>query len=157
VDKQESLLQGELFLEPVQPLKDHPEGVQPGKTTKFKLVLQNKGPGVSPAGEVFVQFGLAKPLENQADSVLFHTEKAAVPALASGEKKEVIFSTTHQLPCLFDFVRNDWLLREYQAIFAFDRQEKVVAILPLTFSAYYYPGVQREMQTSLPTGENKNK
>lgn len=136
-------MQAEIILQPESALKDQPEAIQPGKMVKIKLTVQNKGSSNSPAGEAWVQYAFAKPLDTQKESILFQTEKVQIEALQPGQKIEIDFKTPQQLPSLFDFIRNDWMMREYQAVVSFNHDQTIIGAMPLTFSAYYYPGVNR--------------
>jgi hypothetical protein len=144
-----ALLEGSISLYPTRPQPDEEEKIQPGTAVKIVLVIKNMGDAPSPAGEVFVRYAFAKPLDKQANSVLFKTEKVAVSKIEPGQYVEVAFKTLHHLPALFDFVREDWIMREYQAIFEAPHSEALIGILPLTVSAYYYSGTQRAIPASI--------
>lgn len=146
----ETMVQGELVLESLEPVATFPGSIQPGKPVKIKLILSNRGQAVTPAGEAIVQYGFGKPLEDHIESVIFQTEKAPVSPIEPGASVEITFKTPHQLPSIYDFVRNDWSMREYQAVLQFGNSKTIVAILPLTFSAYYYPGVKKHISASIP-------
>ena len=90
--------------------------IQPGTAVKLVVTVENKGQQESPAGQLYVRYAFAHPLENEAASVIFETEKKPLPAIEPGKKAEIVFDTPHQIPSLLDFVRHDWSIREYQAI-----------------------------------------
>lgn len=144
-----TVLQSEVVVEPTRPLEE-PTKIQPGTPVKLKLIVENKGSKPSASGDVFIQFGYAKPLDNQPKSVIFETEKTTLPSIEPGQKKEIVFASTHTWPTLFDFVRFDWSLREYKAIAIIENEEKILGTLAITVSAYYYPGVKKEFPSEVP-------
>lgn len=144
-----SVLQGEIVLEPTRPLEE-PTKIQPGTPVKLKLIVENKGQKPSAEGEVLIQFGFAKPLDNQPQSITFATEKVKLPSIEPGKKATITFATEHTWPTLFDFVRFDWSLREYKAMAIIEDEEKMIGTLAITVSAYYYPGVKKEFPSEFP-------
>ena len=50
-------------------------------------------------------------------------------------------------------MRNDWPIREYQAVAVFPNDEKTIGTLAITFSAYYYPGIKKELPAKIEIGE----
>lgn len=139
----EAILEGSISIEPQRPLDDKTK-VQPGTPVKLKLTIENKGQTTNAPGQAYIRFCYSKPLENQPGSVVFQTEKEPLPSIEPGKKVEIVFTSSHQWPTLLDFVRNDWSMREYQAILVVGDEEKTIETLALTVSAYYYPGVKKE-------------
>ena len=130
----------------IKTTKDIGEGkIQPGTPVNIALKVSNDCDEPSPAGEMFVRFAVEPSLGNHPHSLVFETEKVALPSLKAGEQREILFYKQHQLPCLIDFIRDDWLLHEYQAVFVSDNNEVVIAAMPLTVSAYYYPGISHHI------------
>lgn len=151
VDAKQTILQGAIHVEPSKPLaNDQSEKIQPGTPVKLAVTVENRGQQPSSAGQLFLRYAFAKPLHNEATSVIFETEKQPLPAIAPGQKIEIDFDSPHQLPSLLDFVRDDWSLREYQAVAVFGHEEKVIGTLAITFSAYYYPGIHKELSVKVP-------
>lgn len=147
---QEAILQGAIQIQPVQPAgDDQPIKIQPGTLVKLSVLVQNKGLQPSPKGEIYLRYAFAKPLHNEETSVIFETEKVPLSAIDPGKSIELKFDATHRLPSLLDFVRDDWSMREYQAIAVFGKEEKMIATLAITFSAYYYPGIRKEFPTKI--------
>lgn len=145
-----AIITGSLKLQPERLIStDEPSKIQPGTAVKLLLEIKNSGHAPSPAGEIYVRFAFAKPLDTRPNSVIFKTEKVALPSLAPGETKEISFTATHLIPSVTDFIRNDWPMREYEAIYIADNTEHVMAILPLTYSVYYYPAFHQSMSVEL--------
>lgn len=135
--KQTTLLAA-VHIEPANSFPGHHKGkIQPGTSVKLSVVVENKGPYASKGGELYVRYAFAKPLDQENKSLIFETEKENLPVIEPGQQVTIEFKTPHLLPAVFDFVREDWLLREYQAIAKIDQKEKLLGTLALTFSAYY--------------------
>jgi hypothetical protein len=150
LDLKHGILQGAIHIEPVQSIPGHEAGkIQPGTSVKIVVMVENKGLQESPAGELFVRYAFAHPLEHEESSVLFTTEKKPLPALEPGKKVDITFDAVHQIPSLLDFVRYDWSIREYQAIAIINNEENLLGTLAITFSAYYYPGFKKEFPTKV--------
>ena len=145
---QEAILQGAIQIQPVQSIGDD-QAIQPGTPVKLSVLVQNKGLQPSPKGKMYLRYAFAKPLHNEETSLIFETEKVPLPSIDSGKNIELKFNATHRLPSLLDFVRDDWSMREYQAIAVFGKEEKMIATLAITFSAYYYPGIRKEFPTKI--------
>ena len=149
--QQEAILQGAIQMQPVKsaPNDDQAIKIQPGTAVKLSVLVQNKGLQPSPKGEIFLRYAFARPLHNEEASLIFETEEVPLPAIDPGKSIELNFSAPHRLPSLLDFVRDDWSMREYQAIAVFGKEEKMIATLAVTFSAYYYPGIRKEFPTKI--------
>ena len=142
----EAILQGSIQILPTQPVAgDQSIKIQPGTPVKLSLIVENKGSKTSPAGEAFVRFAFAKPLDREPGSLLFETKAVALPSIEPGKQIELALFPEHNWPSLFDFVKYDWSMREYQAFVKIDDKEHLVGTMAITFSAYYYPGVRKEM------------
>lgn len=151
VEAKHAILQGSIHIQPVTPLPNDQTGkIQPGTPIKIVVTVENNSQYPSPAGELFVRYAFAHPLENEARSNIFETEKKPLPSIEPGKQIEIAFDTPHQLPSFLDFVRYDWSMREYQAIAEFNHEENLIGTLALTFSAYYYPGVKKELPNKIP-------
>lgn len=124
-----------------------PEKIQPGTPIEFSIHLENKGDAPTPEGEVFVRFALIKPIANNAKGILFETEKEKIPSIAPGKELHVVFKSSHHLPTVIDFVREDWLLHEYQGVLLVNGKETVITTLPLTCSVHYYPVFKQKTPT----------
>lgn len=151
VPNSQAILQGLIHAEAAQPIeKEAAHKVQPGTPAKLSVVVENKGAQASPRGEIYLRYAFAKPLEKEKDSVIFHTEKLPLASIEPGKSVIVAFTTPHAWPALADFVRDDWSMREYQAVAVFGKEEVVIGSLAVTFSAYYYPGMRKEIPTNIP-------
>lgn len=148
-----AVLQGTVHIEPVQALKSDEQGkIQPGTPVKITVKIENKGAQVSPPGFIFVQYAFAKPLHKNDGSAIFQTEKKALPEIEPGKTIEISFDQVHKTPSVIDFVRDDWSLREYQAMVEIDHKIKPIGTLALTFSAYYYPGIVKQLSPTFAIG-----
>jgi hypothetical protein len=144
------ILQGSTHLQPIQSVPGGESGqIQPGTAVKLTVTVENKGQLASPPGELFVRYAFARPLEKEAISIIFETEKQSLPSIEPGGEVDIHFKTTHQIPSLLDFVRYDWSMREYQAIAMINEEENMIGTLAITFSAYYYPGIKKELPTKI--------
>lgn len=153
VEAKQAILQGSIHLKPVKPVPEDEIGkIQPGTPVKIVVTVENKGPQANSPGKLYVRYAFAKPLEREANSVIFETEKKQLPAIEPGQSIEIVFDTPHTSPSLLDFVRDDWSMREYQAVTVFQREEHVIGTLAITFSAYYYPGIKKEFPTKVLSG-----
>ena len=150
VDLKHGVLQGSIHIEPVQTVPGDQTGkIQPGTPVKIVVTVENKGLQESPPGQLYVRYAFAHPLENEASSVLFETEKKPLSAIEAGKKVDIAFDAVHQIPSVLDFVRYDWSIREYQAIAVINQEESMIGTLAITFSAYYYPGIKKELPTKV--------
>lgn len=120
------------------------EHVQPGTVIQLQASVKNVGNAPSEAGEMQIRFAFPKPLDKQQNSVIFKTETVHLPSIAPGEQVSLLFKEKHQWPTLFNFIRSDWAMREYQAVATIDREEKVVGSMMIAFSAYYYEGASSD-------------
>lgn len=143
------ILQGNISIETTKPFNEEGK-VQPGSSVKLKLSVSNIGQAVNIPAQIYIRYAFIKPLENEPTSVIFQTEKISLPSIDPGKHVELAFNTTHHWPSLFDFIRNDWPMREYQAVLVLDGTEKIIGMLSMTVSAYYYPGLKKEYPTEVP-------
>lgn len=151
VPSESAQLSGALFIIPSK----HPSAevnvtIQPGTPLRLKLIVENKGTHPSAAGRVFVRYVFAPPLQGEPGSLLFTSEPRPLPSLSPGEHIEILFDTPHSTPSLLDFVRDDWALREYQAIGEINGAPYVLGTAALTFSAHYYPGIRHDLIVDVP-------
>lgn len=154
---QQAVLQGSIQVQPVKPvLNDKTGKVQPGTPVKLSVAVENKGTQASPSGEIYVRYAFAKPLENESTSVIFETEKLPLPPIEPGKSIHLTFNTPHPWPSVLDFVRYDWPMREYQALAVIDGTEQTIGTLAITFSAYYYPGIRKELPTEIKDKKQEN-
>lgn len=123
---------------------------QVGTSLSFGCKIKNLGVQKSPAGQLEIRFQYPASLRDQPNSLLFKTETIEIPSIAAGEQLIVQFKGTQTLPNLFDYIRNDWGMREYQAILTVDQKEYIIGTASLTFSAYYYEAPARKTATSVP-------
>lgn len=149
-NEKQVVLQGSISLKPSKPLPgDLTEKIQPGTAAMIDIVVENIGTKASMAGELYVRYALAHPLNKESTDLDFATEKRMLPSIEPGKKVEITFETPHLIPSLLDFVRDDWSIREYQAVAVVNHQEYPIGTLAITFSAYYYPGLKKEIPASI--------
>lgn len=142
---EEAVLQGSIQLTSMTPLPgEQSEKFQPGSPVKVAVSIENKGKLPTPEGDLFVRFAFAHPLDNHKESVIFQTEKKILPSIEQDKEVVIHFDTPHKLTSLLDFVRDDWSIREYQAVAVINEKEYLIGTLAITFSAYYYPGMAKE-------------
>lgn len=145
------ILQGSIHMQPVKTLPDDPTNkIQPGTPVKLVVTVENSGSEASSSGQLYIRYGFAHPLEKEKASAIFETEKKELPAIKPGQKVDIAFDNPHHTPSLLDFVRDDWSIREYQAVAVINREEHVLGTLAITFSAHYYPGIKKEFPTKIP-------
>jgi hypothetical protein len=118
---------------------------QPGYPVKLSVNIANQGKKASSAGIVYLRFVFPKPLDKEPNSLVFKTENVALPSIAAGEQIEISFSTIHQWPFLLDFIRDDWGMREYQAVIIVDNEEHIIGTRTIAVSAHYYEGPNHEL------------
>jgi hypothetical protein len=153
-DNKNVILQGSIHIQPVQAVPDDQTGkIQPGTPVKLSVTVENKGQQASPAGQLYVRYAFAHPLDKDEASVIFKTEKKPLPTIEPGKKVDIAFDTPHQIPSLLDFVRYDWSIREYQAMAVVNQEEHMIGSLAITFSAYYYPGIKKEFPIKISAHE----
>lgn len=119
--------------------------IQPGSPVTLCALVKNLGKEASVPGKIRLVFAFPKPLDTQANSKLFETEELALPSIPPGKDVVVTFKNTHQLPSLFDFIRNDWGMRQYHAFITIGKDTQLSGTRGLTFSAYYYEGPSIEI------------
>jgi hypothetical protein len=123
---------------------------QVGTPISFGCKIKNLGVKPSPQGKLWIQFQYPSDLKEKPNSLLFKTEAQEIPSIAPGEQLVVQFKTTQTLPNLFDYIKNDWAMREYEAVLEVEGKEYVIGIANLTFSAYYYEAPQRQTPATVP-------
>ncbi len=144
------VLQGSIQIQPANPIPGDQTGkIQPGTPVKLMVTVENQGQQTSPVGQLYIRYAFAPPLENEARSNIFETEKKSLPSIEPGKKIDIAFDNPHLIPSLLDFVRYDWPIREYQAIAIIDHKDYMIGSLAMTFSAYYYPGIKKEFPTPI--------
>ncbi|MBS4168222.1 hypothetical protein PARA125_000855 [Parachlamydia sp. AcF125] len=138
-----ALLKGEILIRPVatmdNPLEQMQEGqIQAGVEVSFSVKIKNLGNQPNPPGNLQIHYKFPSSLSHLSTASLFETEILPLPTLNPGEEKMVTFDKKQRMPTLYDFVRDDWGKREYQAIVKIAGQEHLLNTVALTFSAYYY-------------------
>lgn len=150
----EALLQGSIAIKTSAPSNDSNK-IMPGMPIYLSTKIKNQGNLPSQEGVVFIRFAFPHPLEKQANSLLFRTEDVVLPSLAPDQEIEISFKSPHQWPTLYDFIRFDWGMRRYQTVVKFGDLEYVIAQIPISFSAYYYPGLMEQYSEKVPAIKEK--
>ncbi len=135
-----ALIQTEIHASPLQDTQTAPNKIQPGTRMKLEALVRNVGDMANAPGTIHLRFALPKPLDKQKNSVLFETETVELPSIPPGQQVTISFKTPHQWPSLFDFIRNDWAMREYEAVVSIGDKAEVTGTRVISFSAYYYEG-----------------
>ena len=149
-DLKNIVLQGSINIEPIKIIpSDEKNKIQPGTQVKISVTVENKGQLASAPGQLYVVYAFPQPLESEESSIIFETEKQLLPSIEPNQKINIVFDTTHHIPSILDFVRYDWLIREYQAITIFNDEDSLIGTLAITFSAYYYPGIKKELPKTI--------
>lgn len=144
----QAILQGAVLVQAQpQPTQYQTDKIQPGHSVKLSILVENKGNAASPPSQIYIRYAFAKPLDKDPNSILFETEKVDLPIIEAGNSVELTFDAMHKWPVLPDYIRNDWGMREYQALV----DGKIIGTLAITFSAYYYPGIRKEIPVAIPS------
>jgi hypothetical protein len=146
-DKPVCKLQSTINLTPKRPPVAQPDKIIPSTKVMVSVMVKNVGDLTNSAGDIYVRFSLRPPHQNDPSSVIFETEKVKLPAIAPGEETEITFDTNQLLPTVFDFVRYDWAMREYEAIIEVDGKQAITGTRALAFTAYYYEGASESKPT----------
>lgn len=125
---------------PISPENEGEERIQPGRDVKLSAQIRNGGDVPSAPGTFFIRFAYPKPLDKDPGSVAFQTEEHSLPSLIPGETLTIRFDKPHTWPSLFDYIRKDWAMRQYEAIASIKGKEYLTGSRPVSFSAYYYAG-----------------
>ena len=145
----ETILEGVIQVTATVPSKEAPEKIQPGSPMIIKLIVKNIGKEASPAGKVSVRYVFAPPLDSHPESLLFQSEQLDLPSLSEGKEIAFTFSKTHTWPSIFDFIRQDWGMRQYQAVVHTDA-DRIIGTTHIAFSCYYYQGPSIETPVDIP-------
>jgi len=124
--------------------------IQPGTPMHLRALVKNIGTKKNASGEIFIRFAFPDPLHNQKSSVLYQSETKQIPPITPGEEIEVVFEKTHRWPSLFDFIRHDWAMRNYEAVIKVGEEEQITGRLTIAFSASYYEGPSKVEPQSVP-------
>ena len=138
----EALLQTTIHAIPKNNSHSPVNHIQPGTLMQLQATVKNVGSALSKQGTLRIQFAFPKPLDVNENSILFKTELADLPSIHPGEEISISFKKAHQWPTLFNFIRDDWAMREYQAVAVIDGPAQIVGALTVAFSAYYYEGAR---------------
>lgn len=140
----EALLKTSIHATPMQNTNSQPGKIQPGTHMQLSVVITNVGDMSNAPGSIFIRFVFPKPLNTKRESEIFKTETLKLPSIEPGKEVTIIFSTLHKWPSIFDFIRHDWAMREYEAVALIGADELVTGTRVISFSAYYYEGPKDE-------------
>lgn len=147
-DAKGSILEGKIEISSGN--KETPQIIQPGKDLIISVKVTNVGKEVNKPGHFYVRFAYPTPLADRPKSELYISEKIQLPPINPGSEATVQFKKTQATPSIYDFVRNDYAMRQYQAVVVIDNKDYLIGTASLTFSAQYYPGTPQEIETSVP-------
>ena len=117
--------------------------VQPGTWMELEATVKNIGTAASEAGSIYIQYAFPSPLDKKHHSVIFETERVALPSILPDEQVTITFKKKHQWPTLFNFIRDDWAMREYQVVAEVGGRVQTIGSMAVAFSAYYYKGARK--------------
>ncbi len=136
-------------------LKPNSGKIAPGSQVKLSAAIRNVGDLPNNPGTIYIRFCFQPQIKSNQPSIIFESEKIEIPSIQAGEEYSVEFTKPHLWPTLFDFVKHDWGMREYEAVIQVDGKELVTGTRAIAFSAYYYEGTSREIPSSFPSEMQK--
>lgn len=145
-----AILEAKVTILPAYLNDERSEIIQPGSPIVVTAQIKNIGTKNNENGYFFVRFTYPNPLAGQKNSELYVTEKITLPSIEPGKTEVITFKTTQSSPTLYDFIRQDFGMRQYQAVAVIDSKEYMIGSASLTFSAYYYAGPTHEIPTEVP-------
>lgn len=145
---QPPILQASISILPMSSL--YGDRLQPGKKAILKLLIKNIGGKTSAIGRTLVRFTFPKILNAAEKKGSFETEPEALPPLNPGQEMEIVFKAQQQLPDLIEFLKNDWPMRIYEAVFKIGEEEFIIGTGTITYSAHYYAGPNKALPSSVP-------
>lgn len=146
-----AILSAQVELLPSQISNNNPKIIQPGIPITVAVKISNTGTESSEVGIFFVRFAYPQELRDKPQSELFVTEKISLPSIAPGKEASIIFNKQQPTPSLFDFIRQDYGMRQYQAVAVIENKEYIIGNETLTFSAHYYQGPASEINLAVPS------
>ena len=109
-------LQTTISAQAAHPHQGDSHRIQPGTLMKLTAHVHNVGTSPSAPGKIHLRYVFPKPLHKQKTSHIFETEVLDLPSIPSDHELPITFEKTHQWPSLFDFIRHDWAMRNYEAV-----------------------------------------
>lgn len=131
------------------------EKIIPGNPMKIVATVKNTSNLPTAPAKLYLKFIFPEPLEKEPNSLLFTSDKLPLPSLLPGQEIEIPFNLSKHWPSLFDFVRYDWGVRQFQAVVVSETKEFVIGTLSIVFSAYYYDGPAKELPQKVPVKSDK--
>ncbi len=147
-----SILQADIQLTPNQGSKDN-EVVAPDTTIYVSAIVTNTGDDMSVEMPFFVRYAFPGPKDKLYKSEIFRTEEVMLPPIEPAKSVTITFTKTHRWPSIFEFIRKDWNLRQYQAIVEVEDKRFILGTAAIAFHMYYYPGPKHELPKELPGQE----
>lgn len=144
-----ALLKTTIFAIPKNNPHSTREKVQPGTLMQLQAIVENTGTVPSDAGDIQMRFAFPEPLHSRHRTATFETEKMKLPSIAPGRQVTLVFKKKHQWPSLFDYIREDWAMKEYQAVVTIGSIAKITGTRTVAFSAYYYEGASWDKPVSI--------
>jgi hypothetical protein len=150
-EREGAYLQSELSFVNAAAGEDKLDKVLPGTPIYFKARVRNIGNQASAPGEIYVRFVFQEPLHMHQKSLIFQTEKVSLPPIQPNQEIDIAFKTPHQWPSFFDYIREDWPMRYYEAVAAFNGKEQVIGCISVAVSAHYYQGLTNQFPRLVPS------
>lgn len=121
------------------------EKILPRSPIALKAKVKNTGSKANAPGTIYARFAFLEPLDSHQNSVLFQTDKVPLRSINPGEEFEILFKTPHLWPSFFDYIREDWPMRQFEAVAVIDGKEQVIGASAVCISAHYYQGPSDEI------------
>lgn len=138
-------LQGKVKISIIVPDSEDPQKIQPGSPIRLSATIKNVGDHANAPGEVFIRFALQKSLDHQVDKITFETEKRTLPSIKPGSTIIMEYDKVHKWPTLFDYIRDNWSLHEYEVVSVINDKTEILGRATISVSAHYYEGPTEEI------------
>lgn len=150
-------LQAKVKVQLLVPSEEAQRKIQPGSPIQLSATVKNVGDKTNIPGKIFVRFAFQKPLDHQVNSIIFETENKLLPSIDPGKSVEVIFDKTHKWPSFFDYIRNEWNMREYEVVAVINNKSEIIGRASISVSAHHYQGPEEEIPSEFDSApSNKN-
>jgi len=146
----DSVLQGNINI--ILPKGTDLQAIEPGTSVTLSVTVENSGSEPNPPGIIYIRFAYATPLSAHNHSELFRTEEQILPSIQPNEKVTITFTTQHKWPSIFDFIKYNWAMRQYQAEAVIENVDHTIGLLSIAFTMHYYPGPKHELPKQFQEG-----
>lgn len=152
-----ALLETTIHVKALDSSQKNPAHIQPGSSVKLSVVVRNRGDVPSAPGKIFLRYALPKSLEGNKNGIIFETDTEGLPSMPPGAALTLNFKKVHQWPSIFEYIRRDWALREYQAVVDILGSEYITGTRAISFSAFYYEGHQGKKPVKVSSAFHEGK